>query len=153
MCQMKQVETKERIIANEIICSGAEKGILFTFHELQILLYSCGVKEWKGIVLSQQMPVEQEVLYAIHHLSKTGILVEQDGICCIRNDVKTMLQMIGNPTRTEILNFQQEYFCYEKGQQVVVSEHYWKRKDTIKLRLFEQQEFQKWKEEMADDNR
>lgn len=138
---------------SQIVCDRADKGILLTFDELQILLYSCGVKEWEGIVIPGQPSTEQDVLHAIHHLTQKGIITEKAGTFTIRGDVKEMLRVMGSPKRTEILEFQQEYFCYEDGQIVVVSERYWKRKSTIKLRLFEQQEFQKWKGGMTDDNR
>ena len=137
---------------SQMVRNGEEKGILLTFDELQLLLCSCGVEEWEGIAIPVRTYEEQEVVYTIHHLIAKKILIEQMGKIVIREDVKTMLQMMGNPLRTQIYNFQQEYFCYEDAEKVVVTERYWKRKDTIKLRLFEQEEFQNWKVRMTDDN-
>lgn len=135
-----------------------DNGRIFTFDELKILLFACGVKELEGIYMPDKIFDEEEVIYALHHMAARQIIsVEGEGFF-IREDVQRMLEIMGNPVYTyiwrpnEITAPEEEYFCYISETEVVVSERYWKKKDSLKIRQFSLEEFERWKELMENDH-
>lgn len=140
-----------------------ETGLILSFDEIRLLLYSMGVRAVEGVYMPEKVFTEQEIIGALHHLSGRGLITAHDTAFFIREDLQKMLETVANPIQTMVWapgsadepgeDGAQEYFCYLVPGQVVVSERYWRKKDTLKLRLFTGEEFEKWKEQTAYDNR
>ena len=144
-----------------------DTGILFTFDEIKILLYACEVSELEGVYMPQKVFSEEDILYAMAHMEKNGIIIAGKEGFSIRKDVHKMIEIMKAPTQQYVWNtnsseqivynehilYQEniECFCYISEKGVVVSERYWKKRDTLKLRFFQMAEFEKWKEEIKND--
>lgn len=153
--------------SSEIVKSILEEGRIFTFDELKILLYACKVHELEGIYMPEKVFTEGDILYAMHHMEVNGIITARETGFCIHKDVLRMMEIMGKPERTYIWSPQEniteelfenegmyqddEFFCYESGGDIVVSERYWKKKDAVKLRIFQSEEFEIWKGEVRSD--
>lgn len=151
-----------------------ETGIILSFDEIRILLYSMGVRTVEGVYMPRKKFSEADIIQALHHMSGRGLIIAGESAFSIREDLLNMLKIVGNPMRTmvwavgeaaETLEGEypvmehsasdmargQEYFCYIAENQVVVGERYWKKKDALKLRLFTAEVFERWKEQIAYD--
>lgn len=133
-----------------------ERGIILTFDELRILLQALGAEEIEGVYMPEKTFTEEEVLQAMQHLVHYRILqVKGDGFY-IREDIKEILAVIVSPEKTFLFDREDEnpqYFCYLAGEQIVVSEQYWRKKETVQLRWFSPVEFNRWKETVESGNR
>ncbi len=138
-------------MAAEII----EKGIFLTFDEIRILLYGMGVAEIDGVYMPEKNFRKEEIITAIHHLSEAGFIRAGDEKFYIREDIRELLEIMAEPERTEIWRPSGQtgpaFFLYIKGERVVVSEKFWRKHDTLKLKVFEKEVFKKWREEYMDD--
>lgn len=136
-----------------------EKGLLFTFDELKILLFACGIREIDGVYMPEKDFSEEIIIHALHHMAERGIIQAGDEEFTIREDVAQMLGIMGKPETAYIWRpdeetaSEAEFFCYTAGEKAVVSERYWKKKDTVKLRLFSKEELEEWKGRMRNDYR
>lgn len=129
-----------------------EEGKLFTFDELRILLFTCGIREIEGVYMSDKKLSEEEVIRALQHMSECGMITAGEAKFQIQEEVQSMLRIMGKPEKTYIWTLDNEdYFCYETSDKIVVSTYYWKKKETLKLRLFSRDAFMKWKEQMEND--
>lgn len=124
-----------------------EEGRLFTFDELRILFFAYGVKEIKGVYMPEKSLTPEEILFVLYHMTEKGMIKAEEVGFTIREDIREMLQIMGYPETSFVEN---EYYCYVSSGQVVVSEQYWKKKDTVKLRIFSLEKFEEWREEMRD---
>lgn len=139
-----------------------EAGIILSFDEFRILLYSMGIQTVEGIYMPEKKFSVQDIIQALHHMSVRGIIVAEQDAFTIRKDLLKILEIVGNPGQTIIwrpditdevvVASKQQYFCYIAQEQVVVSERYWKKKDTLKLRRFTKKEFEQWRKQVAYDN-
>ncbi len=152
---------------NEELAKVVDNGILFTFDEIKILLHACGVSEINGVYMPQKVFSEEDILYAMAHMERNGIIIAGSDGFFIRKDVQQMLQIMKSPTQqyiwsaepTEQISYTEnishkesmEYFCYVSENGIVVSERYWKKRDTVKLRFFQMAAFENWKKEMRND--
>lgn len=140
-------------MAAEII----EKGVLLTFDEIRILLYGMGVSEINGVYMPEKEFTGEEVLAAIQHLSASGLIKAGEEKFLIREDIRKLLEIVSFPEWTDIWKPRGEegpaYFLYFSEDRIVVSERFWRRKDTLRLTGFEREEFERWREEYSSDYR
>lgn len=129
-----------------------ETGILLTFDEIRILLYGMNVSEIEGIYMPEKIFCEEEILSAMHHMSVAGFIEAGEEKFLVREDVRQILEIMAAPDWTEIYRQSEEggpeFFLYGKRDWVVVSERYWRKKDTLKLTMFERREFEKWRDKL-----
>ncbi|WP_346911255.1 hypothetical protein [Faecalicatena orotica] len=134
-----------------------ERAILLSFDELRILLYSMGVRTLEGIYMPEKQFSEMEVIQALRHLSGNGFILAENKQFSIREDLLCMLEIMGHPAGTLVCSSKddstQEYFCYMVPDRVVVSQRYWKKKDTLKLTMLTEEEFKVWRAQTDDHNR
>lgn len=133
-----------------------EKGFILSFDELRILLHSLGVRTVEGVYMPEKEFTDSEVIKALHHLAKSGLILSAGERFLIREDLREVLEAVSRPEASFFWRSEseggQEYYCYVVPGRVAVSERYWKKSDTIKLRLFTVEEFEAWKEQAEDDN-
>ena len=134
-----------------------ERGIFLTFDEIRILLFNMGVTEIEGVYMPEKIFTEKEILLAMHHLSEEDFIEAREEKFLIREDIRNLLEVMAAPLCTDIWSplgkEGPKFFLYIKGDQVVVSERFFRKKDTLKLSLFEKEAFEKWREEIMDDHR
>ena len=132
-----------------------EKGILLTFDEIRILLYGMGVSEIDGVYMPEKAFTEEEFLLAMQHLSASGLIEAGDEKFLIREDIRSLLEIVSSPEWTDIWKPLGEegpaYFLYFSESRIVVSERFWRKKDTLRLTVFEREEFDRWREEYIND--
>lgn len=132
-----------------------ERGWLFTFDEIKILLYGIGAREVEGIYMGENLLTEQEIIPALHQMADRGMISAEENGFVMRQDVRKMVEIMAHPSGTFVWKVQDmggpEFFCYAAPGEVVVSERYWRKKDTLKLRLFSTEAFEAWKEQIEDD--
>ena len=133
-----------------------EQGVLLTFDEIRILLYGMGVTEIEGIYMPEKKWRRDEILNALHHMTEVGMIEAAEEKFVIREDIKELLTVVAHPDQTEIWSPHGEhgpsFFLYEKQQKIAVSECFYRKKDTLKLSLFEKKNFITWKEEVEGDH-
>jgi len=139
------------------------KTVLLSFDEVRILLYSLGFTSCEGIHMPEKEFSPQEILQAMHAMSRRGLLVAndaQDGPqFTIRSDLLQMLSAMGNPGGTMIyrqgetlpgfspeLNNGREFFCYIIPDYILVTERDWTRREYLRLRAMSPEAFAEWKE-------
>ena len=133
-----------------------EEGKILTFDELRILLFACGIEEINGVFMPEKVFTEEEVLSALHHMAEREIIRAEETDFTIREDIREILNIMGHPENAFVWSpkegsiFEDEYYCYIVSGKVVVSEQYWKKKETVKLRMFSLEDFDKWKEELRN---
>lgn len=132
-----------------------EKGFLLSFAELTLLLYVKGVRRINGIHMPPKTYSDAEMVQLLHQLVKRGAVAYSGGKFMVCSELDRILAVMGNPEHDFILqgpSGQQQYYCYCTGNEVVVSEQYWKKPSTVKLRLFSYRQFLEWKEEVGYDS-
>lgn len=133
-----------------------ERGILLSFDELRILLYGMGIRSLEGIYMPEKEFTEREVIQALRRMSAHGMILAENGQFSIREDLLQILEIMAHPAGTLVYSPKegstQEYFCYMVPGRVAVSERYWKKKDTLKLRLFTEDEYKTWRVQTDDNN-
>lgn len=138
-------------MAAEIII---EKGILLTFDEVRILLYALGKNRVEGVVMPEKEFQEADVLNAMHRLSQAGFITAGDDRFTVREDIRRILEIVSEPEETEIWKPHGSegpaYFLSRADRNVVISERFWRRKNTIRYALFSEEQFRKFKEESDD---
>ena len=132
-----------------------EKGILLTYDEVRILLGGLGIHEIEGLYMPEKDFHEEEILSALHHLSKAGFITAGVAKFSLRKDVREILSVVAFPDDTRIWEpFGAEgpsYFLYFAGSQVVISEQYFQKKDTIRYTLADLNELEEIRKEGKDD--
>lgn len=134
-----------------------ETGILLTFDEIRILLYSMGVVRIEGVYMPEKNFSEKEIISAMHHMAAAGFIEAGEERFLLREDIRRLLEIMAAPARTDIWRPRGEggpaFFLYWKGEQVVVSEQFFRKKETLRLSIFDQAALEKWMEEFKDDYR
>ncbi len=137
--------------------SVVEEGILLTFDELRILLFSCGLRETDGIYMPEKQLSEQEAVNVLLRMEEAGLIRAAEREFEIREDLRRILRVMTKPERsfpwTPSGGNGRAFYCYLAEDGAVVSERYRRKKDTLKLRFFSAEDFEKWKEETACDDR
>lgn len=132
-----------------------EKGILLTFDELKILLYGSKVTQIEGVYMPEKIFSSQEIAGALNHLSRIGFIKAGEERFHIREDIKEIIGIMAQPDRTGILKPDcaeyPSFFWYVRGEHAVVSEQFGRKKETLRLMLYERNAFERWKEELPDD--
>lgn len=133
-----------------------EKGLLLTYDEIRILFYGMGVAQIEGVYMPEKLFTEEEILLAMHHMSKSGFIEAGSEKFRIREDVREVLEVMASPEWTDIWRPHGDegpsFFLYGSGKLTVVSEKFWKKKDTLRIAIFKEKEFEKWREEFMDDH-
>lgn len=133
-----------------------EKGILLGFDELRVLLYGMGIAEIRGVYMPEKIFSETEVITSLHRLSESGYIIAEEEKFIIREDIKYLLHLVAHPDGTDIWKPRGEegpsFFLYFADNKVVVSERFWRKKDTLRFTLFENKDFEVWRNEYLDDN-
>ena len=117
-----------------------EEGKILTFDELRILLFACGIKEINGVFMPEKVFTEEEVLSALHHMAEREIIRAEETDFTIREDIREILHIMGHPENAFV-------WSPKEGS---ILEQYWKKKETVKLRMFSLEDFDKWREEMRN---
>ena len=132
-----------------------EKGILLTFDEMRILLYAMDVSCIEGIYMPEKKFSESDIISAMHHLSEAGFIAAGEEKFLIREDIRSLLEIVAAPEWTDIWKPAgaegPAFFLYFSGDRTVVSEQFFRRKNTLRLTLFEREAFNRWREEWTDD--
>lgn len=136
---MREIETKVWILS---------------FDELRILLASLGYVSIDGIFMEDKVFSRSDVINSMFHMQKAECITEQDDQFLMDEDLEKMLRIIGEPDDTEILEADsgRQVFCYYKAEDVVVSERYFRKKDSIRLYGFSHAAFMQWRKENFDDS-
>lgn len=133
-----------------------EQGILLTFDEIRVLLCGLGKTEVEGVYMEEKEFGERDVLTAMHRLSDAGFITAGEDRFTVREDVRRILEIAASPEATEIWRPRGDegpaYFLYYAGDFVVLSERFWRRKDTIRYTLAGREEFARIRKEYADDD-
>lgn len=136
------------------MAEAVENGLILSFDEIRILLYSLGIREVEGIYMPEKKFAEDDIVRALQHMSRRGLITAVDAEFIIREDLIKMLTVMGRPDGTMIWGREEtggpEYFCYIAPDRIVVSERYWKKKDALKLRMFTAEAFEAWREQYAE---
>lgn len=130
-----------------------DPGIIISYEELRILLYNLGFRTCSGILLPDRKLSDEEVVQVLNRLVQRGMIYVEEDHFVIESKTAEMVKMIGNPTGSYPFTDPetgQVYYCYISQDKVVVSEKYWKKKDTLRLRVFTLAEFSIWREEIAE---
>lgn len=134
-----------------------EKSVLLTFDEIRILLYGMGVSEIVGFYMPEKIFSQEEVVAALRHLSEAGFIEAGEEKFIIRKDIKNLLEIVAVPDFTDIWMPSGEegpaFFLYFSGDNTVVSERFWNKKDTLKFAVFDRETFKKWREDYMYDYR
>lgn len=131
-----------------------EIDVLLTYDELRILLFSIGCTECEGVFMPRKEFSQEEVLKAMHTMSGRGILIADNDVFIIREDIREMLEVISRPAATEELDTgygNQMYFVYICPDRIVVSEKYWMKKDTVRLRMYNAEDYREWRRSLYDN--
>lgn len=133
--------------------SCEEISVLLTFSELRLLLQAAGYQEINGIYMEQETVSEYEVICILKQLTQKGLLQAEDDRFVIQKQLGNMLRCMGEPGSSFVLEFQdgQFFYCYERGEFVLVTSLFQRKEKTMKLSLFSEKEYRSWKEQMLND--
>ncbi|MDD2980438.1 MAG: hypothetical protein PHN80_10740 [Hespellia sp.] len=124
---------------------------LLSFREIRILLQSLGYDQVTGICLQSELLTEEEIVVEFQKMVKKGILTEQGGHFILEKRIGRMMACMGNPEATFVLfeerNDLPTCYCYRKCGEILISELYQIKRNTLKLLLLEESEYEQWKEE------
>ena len=99
---------------------------------------------------------ETEVITSLHQLSESGYIIAEEDKFTVREDIQHLLELIAFPEGTDIWKPKGEegpaFFLYYAGNHVVVSERFWRKRDTIRFTMFEKKDFEIWRNEYIDDS-
>lgn len=126
-------------------------GIILSYDELRILLYNRGFRTCNGIFMPDRKMSDEEVIQTLNSLSLRGMIRAEGDHFVIEPETAGIIDLIGDPAGSYSFSDPetgQVFFCYISERQVIVSENYWKKKDTLRLRVFTPAEFSAWREEM-----
>lgn len=132
------------------------RALLLSYDEIRILLYSQGFRKCEGVFMPQHEYTQKEILETMNALSQRKLIRAEGDAFSISDEMHRMLEVIGNPGGTFILRTVPggpSYYCYVVPDTVVVSEKYFRKKDTLRLRMFTPQAFTDWKEQVENDYR
>lgn len=132
-----------------------DEGFLLTFDEIRILLYAYGVREIKGICMPEKNFTDADIVRALHHMTDQGFITADGEEFVVKKQLDAILKIMCLADRSYLWSPAGDgtpaFYCYDARDGVVVSELFWKKKETLKLRLFSQEEFRAWKEKMSGD--
>lgn len=129
----------------------SDPGIIISYDELKILLYNRGFRSCKGILMPDRPVSDDEVLRTMNKLALKGMIIAEEDYFVINPELVQIIDLIGDPASSYSFSNPESgqlYYCYISEQQIVVSENYWKKKDTLLLRKFTPAEFIAWREEL-----
>ena len=131
-----------------------DPGIIISYDELRILLYNRGFRSCNGILMPDRKMSDEEVLQTLNRLAVRGMIRAKEDHFVIEPDTARIVDLIGDPAGSYSFSDPetgQVYYCYIAEHLVVVSENYWKKKDTLRLRKFTPAEFSIWREELEGE--
>ena len=121
---------------------------------MKILLYNRGFRSCEGILMPDEERSDEEVLQAMNKLAVRGMIVAKEEYFAVTPETAKMVDLIGAPDSSYSFsdeNTGQVYYCYISEHLVIVSENYWKKKETLRLRQFTPAEFSIWREELEGE--
>ena len=131
-----------------------DPGMIISYDELKILLYNRGFRSCIGILMPADQRSDKEILLAMNKLAQKGIIIAQEDAFVIDSNWIAVIDLIGRPDSSysfTVPETGQLYYCYIAENLIVVTEKYWKKKDTLLLRRFTPAEFQAWREELEKE--
>ena len=126
------------------------QAIIISYDELKILLYNRGYRFCEGILMPDNEISDEEVLRAMNKLALRGMIIAKEDSFAISHETAQMVDLIGRPNSSYSFSDEktgQVFCCYLSDEMVVVTENYWKRPDTLRIRIFTPEEFRIWREE------
>ena len=131
-----------------------DPGMIISYDELKILLYNRGFRSCIGIMMPDDKRSDEEILLAMNKLAQKGIITAQEDAFVIDFNWIAVIDLIGQPESSysfTVPETGQLYYCYISEDLIVVTEKYWKKKDTLLLRRFTPAEFHAWREELEKE--
>lgn len=128
--------------------------LILSFDELEILLYSRGFRQIKGIKMPEKDFSAREVVQALAHLTENGIICAGEEAFRIREDVIDVLEIIGNPVSVSFLEAfggRPACSCYFAPGCVVITQLHEFKEKTLRIMTFTEDEFAAWKEADKSD--
>lgn len=129
---------------------------ILSFSEIRILLQSLGCETTAGFIMPEEMLSEEELTKILYGMTEKGILEAKEDQFLIDRQVGKMMLCMGEPER--FFEFMPEeagelpaYFCYVKDCHVLITQMFPRKKDMLKLTLYEWNDYERWKEQMIDD--
>ena len=125
--------------------------IIISYDELKILLYNRGFRSCEGILMPDNECSDEEVLQAMNKLALRGMILAKENCFAISDETAQMVDLIGEPDSSYSFSDEktgQVFCCYLSDEMVVVTENYWKKPDTLRVRIFTPEEFRIWREEL-----
>ncbi len=119
-----------------------DHGILISFQEIRILLYVRGIREIEGIYMPEHKYTNQEVVEVLHGMVKHNFITVENEKFVPREDLEKILEIMSQAEDNFVM---EPYFCYRAGDSVVVCERYWKKKEMLRIQLFNTEEFEIWR--------
>lgn len=133
---------------------GQETVYLFSFEELFLLFQSQGIFSVRGIYMEQGKVSGQRVLLILDKLASRGIIRAEEESFKLSESVWDILNCMAYPELDmELILDGEQYYYYERENRIVVTEIGKTKKKTLKVRVFEREEFLRWKREAEDDYR
>ena len=128
---------------------------LLSFREIMILLQGIGCETTVGIVMTEEILSEEELVTTLYEMADKGILEAKGEEFLMDAKIGKMMLCMGEPERFfELVPEDGElpgYFCYEREGYILITQLFPRKKDMLKLTLLEQNEYERWKERMIDD--
>ena len=90
----------------------------------------------------------------MNKLAQKGIIIAGDELFTIAPDWIAVIDVIGKPDSSYSFTDPESgqlYYCYISENLVVVTQNYWKKKNTLLLRKFTPAAFNVWREELEKE--
>ena len=130
-----------------------ESGIFMSFTEICLLLQSLGVTSVNGIYMGEEQISDEEVVEVLDGMVKKGLLTAEEERFVIEERLGHMMRCMGWSEADYPLEYEdgQIFYCYERGQEVLVTSLFQQKGGMMRLMLLGKEEFEEWKERMRDD--
>lgn len=131
-----------------------DPGMIISYDELKILLYNRGFRSCSGILMPDDKRSDDEIIQAMNKLAQKGIIIAGDELFTIAPDWIAVIDVIGKPDSSYSFTDPESgqlYYCYISENLVVVTQNYWKKKNTLLLRKFSPTAFNVWREELEKE--
>lgn len=128
--------------------------LVLSFDEISILLYSRGYRQILGIKMPERDYTPEEIIFALKHMTDSGIVSAGDEVFRIRDDVAKVMDVIGNPVSVSMVESGKghpAYSCYFAPGCVVVTQLHELKEKTLRIRTFTEEEFASWREDIEND--
>lgn len=119
-----------------------ERGIILSFHEILFLLQSAGIKNINGFFMDVGQVSDEEVIQLAATMERNGILCAKNTTFEMEKNIEKMIRCMGWPDRDFLMEKENEmFYCYEQGNQVLVTRLYPTKKSALELILYTKEQF------------